>query len=74
MTLFNLYAKFVLFWQNNTNLVKKQLILCEIGILLAKQYEIGKNKLFFVKIRIHSAYNTKKEKNKLTGLPFSFGD
>ena len=46
MTLFNLYAKFVLFWQNNTNLVKKQLILCEIGILLAKQFKIGKESIF----------------------------
>ncbi|MGO2298105.1 hypothetical protein [Pseudolactococcus laudensis] len=64
----------VFFWQNSTKLVRKVPFLCEIGILLAKQYEIGKNKLFFVKIRIHSAYNTKKEKNKLTGLPFSFGD
>ncbi|MGO2384990.1 MAG: hypothetical protein ACTH5F_04890, partial [Pseudolactococcus laudensis] len=36
-------TKSVLFCQNNTKMVKKSPISYQIGILLAKQYEIGKN-------------------------------
>ncbi|CCK20622.1 hypothetical protein BN193_10420 [Lactococcus raffinolactis 4877] len=35
------WTKFAFFWQNNAKLVKKTVNLCEVGIVLAKQYEIG---------------------------------
>ncbi len=49
------------------------LFLCEIGILLAKQYEIGKNKLFLCETHITSANNIKKETSKPDRLLVSFG-
>ena len=37
------FTKSVFFWQNNAKLVRKKLFMCEIRIVLPKQYEIGKN-------------------------------
>ncbi|MGO3636256.1 MAG: hypothetical protein ACTJE6_02735, partial [Pseudolactococcus laudensis] len=57
-----LFTKLVFFCQNNAKLVRKVLIFYQIGILLPKQCEIGKNMLISLQTHIISTKHNKKKK------------